>query len=99
MHQLEKDRERLCTVGPSDRPMSRLELVRHLDYCSEMLAVISKIAAVYLQNFNESVTLSGVNEVENLTTALSQKIWQKIIGLDQIAAPPGQAVPRASVQQ
>jgi len=91
MHQLTKDPERL--VGPppgatsARRPQNPAELIRYLDYCSDLLALLSKIAALYVQNFNDPVTLSAVNEVENLTNGLSRKIWQKIMIFDRILAP------------
>lgn len=92
MHQLTKDPERL--VGPPcdtpsspNRSMSAFELTRYLDYCTEMLAVISKLAALHVQNFDDPVTLSAVNDIEDLTQGLSRKIWQKIMILDRILAP------------
>jgi hypothetical protein len=39
---------------------------------------------VYVQNFDDSVTLAAVNEIENLTAGLSRKIWQKIMILDRV---------------
>lgn len=97
MHQLTKDPERVVAPVASDpdakRPQNPAELIRYLDYCSDLLALISKIAALYVQDFNDPVTLSAVNEVENLTNGLSRKIWQKIMIFDRILAP---AVPNAS---
>jgi hypothetical protein len=92
MHQLTKDPERLSgaaedTPSSPKRRMSRFELTRYLDYCSEMLAVISKIAALYVQNFNDPITLAAVDEVQDLTGGLSQKIWQKIMILDRVVSP------------
>jgi len=84
MHQLTKDPERLLTRGfptaasPSEK-MTGFELSRYLDYCSEMLSLLGKIAALYVQNFDDTVALSAVNEIEDLTTGLSRKIWQKIM--------------------
>jgi hypothetical protein len=37
------------------------------------------VAALYIQNFDDSVALQAVNEVEGLTTGLSRKIWQKLM--------------------
>jgi hypothetical protein len=108
MHQLTKDPERLLAPGqntPSSpaRTLTAFELTRYLDYCSEMLSVISKIAALYVQEFDDPVTLAAVNEVENLTGSLSQKMWQKIVILDRMlpteppamvaAAKPALAIP------
>ena len=83
MHQLTKDPERLLTsrrdtASSPARNMTREELSRYLDYCSEMLSVTSKLAALYAQNFADPVVLETVSEVETLTTGLSGKIWQKI---------------------
>jgi hypothetical protein len=84
MHQLTKDPAALVQVGtdtPSSprRSLTRYELSRYLDYCSEMLALNSKLAALYAQNFDDPVVLGAVDEVETLTTGLSGKIWQKIV--------------------
>jgi hypothetical protein len=89
MHQLTKDPERLNATGqntPSSptRSLTPFELTRYLDYCSEMLSIISKIAALHLQEFDDPVTLAAVNEVEALTGSLSQKMWQKIVILDRM---------------
>jgi hypothetical protein len=34
---------------------------------------------LYIQDYDDSVALSSLNEVESLTTGLSRKIWQKPI--------------------
>ena len=84
MHQLSKDPEWVTGRGqPSAvlprRQMTRFELSRYLDYCSEMLSITGKIAALYIQGFDDDVAVAAVNEVENLTTGLSRKIWQKLM--------------------
>jgi hypothetical protein len=91
MHQLTKDPERI-SAGPDPpssplRKMTPIELTRYLDYCSEMLAILSKVAALYVQNFNDPITISAVNEVEDLTAGLSRKVWQKIMILDRVVSP------------
>jgi hypothetical protein len=58
--------------------MSRFELSRYLDYCSEALSLTGKVAALYLKGFDDPVALQAVNEVEDLTTGLARKIWQKL---------------------
>ena len=83
MHQLTKDPERILspqldTASSPARSMTGPELGRYLDYCSELLSVISKLAALHVQYFNDPVTLAAVNDIESLTTGLSSKIWQKI---------------------
>jgi hypothetical protein len=74
MHQLTKDPER---TDP-DRPMTAPELGRYLDYCSEMLSLTGKVAALYVQDWEDDVALQAVNEIEDLTTGLARKIWQKL---------------------
>ena len=87
MHQLTKDPDKLLhpegdTVSSPERTLTRDELGRYLDYCSELLSLTSKLAALYAERFNDSVVLQAVDEVEALTTGLSAKIWQKIMVLD-----------------
>mgnify|MGYP001221574817 CR=1 FL=1 len=82
MHQLTKSPDRLEAgyQALENSPTHRLpafELGRYLDYCSEMLSLTGKIAALYIQDFDDSVALQAVNEIEALTTGLSRKIWQK----------------------
>src|ERR1700754_523842 len=84
MHQLTKDPERVLarmaeTPSSPKHNLSPAELGRYLDYCSEMLSLIGKLAALYVQKFDDPVALAAVNEVEDLTTGLSRKIWQKIM--------------------
>ena len=90
MHQLTKDPERLRARGDTasspKRTLRAPELIRYLDYCSEMLSLIGKLAALYVQKFDDPVALAAVNEVEELTTGLSRKIWQKIMILNVILA-------------
>ena len=85
MHQLTKDPERvlpgrvyIATPQSPKETLDRFQLRRYLDYCTEMLSLTGKLAAVYVQKFDDEVALAAVNEVEALTTGLSGKIWQKI---------------------
>ena len=87
MHQLTKDPDRLRAQDTASSPKRTLrgpELIRYLDYCSEMLSLIGKLAALYVQKFDDPVALVAVNEVEDLTTSLSRKIWQKIMILNEL---------------
>jgi hypothetical protein len=84
MHQLTKDPEGVLDrgreSGASAKPrMSHFELSRYLDYCSEMLSLTGKVAALYIRRFDDSVSLAAVNELESLTTGLSRKVWQKLM--------------------
>ncbi|MCK5877199.1 MAG: hypothetical protein KAG43_06155 [Candidatus Marithrix sp.] len=84
MHQLTKDPERAfsyeqSTFSSPKQTMNAFELTRYLDYCAEMLSLVSKVAVLYTQNFDDTVVMIAVNELEDLTTGLSNKIWQKIM--------------------
>ena len=90
MHQLTKDPEQLLspdmsTASSPQREMTRFGLARYLDYCSEMLSITSKLAALYVQYFNDALVLSAVNDIQSLASGLSGKIWQKIVILDTLA--------------
>jgi hypothetical protein len=89
MHQLTKDPDRVLvqrrsTASSPQHALSAYDLGRYLDYCSELLAVIGKLAALYVQNFDDSVVLSSVDEIESLTNGLSRKVWQKVMILYEI---------------
>jgi hypothetical protein len=91
MHQLTKDPEWVLGRGRetgivAQRAMTPFELARYLDYCSEALSLTGKVAALYVQRFDDGVALQAVNEVEELTTGLSRKVWQKLTVL--YAMPP-----------
>lgn len=88
MHQLTKDPDRLLARGSATqsspkREMTQYELSRYLSYSSELLSLISKIAALHVQGFADEVTLDTVNELEGLCSSVSGKIWQKILILDR----------------
>jgi len=90
MHQLTKDPESYAGQGGQHttrirkRTMTPFELNRYLDYCSDALALISKIAALYVQGFQDPVLLDAVDDVEDLTAGFSRKIWQKITILENL---------------
>jgi hypothetical protein len=58
--------------------MTPFELVRYLDYCSEMLSLVAKVAALYAQDVRDPVVIETVSDLESMTTNLSRKVWQKI---------------------
>lgn len=90
MHQLTKDPEYLLVGGPRTasspaRVLTRFELARYLDYCTELLSLSSKLAALHVQHLNDPVVLEAVSDIEVLASNLSSKIWQKIVILDNAA--------------
>ena len=89
MHQLTKDPESYFGVDTHQtttlkRQMTPFELNRYLDYCSETVALISKIAALYSQEFQDPVVLDAVDDIEDLTAGFSRKMWQKITILEAL---------------
>jgi hypothetical protein len=89
MHQLTKDPTIVLgggqpTASSPERRMSQFELSRYLDYCTEMLALISKLAALYAGATQDEAIIAAVNELEVLTSDLGRKIWQKIMILSQL---------------
>jgi hypothetical protein len=82
MHQLPKDplpREAATDTSFTPvRELTRFELTRYFSYCSELLSLVSKIAALYVRDLNDSDAIGAVDEIEELCTGLSRKIWQKI---------------------
>jgi hypothetical protein len=83
MHQLSKDPEQ---VSPTYTPTAQsvrhgldADRMRHyLGYCSEMLSLTAKTAALCAEHSTDGVVLETISTIETLTTELSNKIWQKI---------------------
>ena len=87
MHQLTKDPESALRSIPATassplRVLTPAQLARYLDYCSELLALTSKLAALHAQHLQDPVVLGAVNDIESLAADLSRKIWQKLTILD-----------------
>jgi len=83
MHQLTKDPERLKptfqhTSASVDPRLDRGQMEHYLDYCSELLSLVSKTAALCAEESRDSVVLETVSRIEQLTNGMSRKIWQKI---------------------
>ena len=61
---------------------------RYLDYCSELLALTGKLAALYAQAVPDEGVAQAVTDIELLGSSLSRKIWQKISLIDTTAPAP-----------
>jgi len=100
MHQLTKDPEQVlspamaATASSPERTMTRFELARYLDYCSELLSVTSNLAALHVQRLTDPVVLGAVSDIQALVVGLSGKIWQKIMILDAVAPAADRTVER-----
>lgn len=89
MHQLTKDpsaRSFATISGAKEgdtpasprRTMTPHQLTRYLDYCSEMLSLSAKVAALYAQGNGDSTVVETASELGQVTTNMAGKIWQKI---------------------
>jgi hypothetical protein len=84
MHQLDKDPEQArpgyhpTSVSPARRIMDAEEMHHYLDYCSELVSLVAKTAALCAERTSDPVVLGTVSEIETVTAHMSQKIWQKI---------------------
>ena len=87
MHQLTKDPSTSVVIGGKTasspaRTLTRFEVTRYLDYCSEMLSLTSKVAVLFAQSFPDPTVTEAVSDIERIAAGLSQKNWQKIIILE-----------------
>jgi hypothetical protein len=90
MHQLTKDPTILLddakrTPSSPKEHMTAFELVRYLDYCSEMLSLVAKVGALYAQDVRDPVVIELVSDLEATTADLSREIWQKILIVEQMS--------------
>jgi len=98
MHQLTKDPSSAATVSTTTasspaRTLSPFELTRYLDYCSEMLSLAAKVAALYAQSTKDPVVIDTATGLAQITSNLSNKIWQKINIVQTGAQQPSAAAP------
>lgn len=83
MHQLTKDPERLRpdfvkTSASAEPGLDRDDLEHYLDYCSELLSLIGKVAALCAEESEDGIVLDTISTIETMTTGMAGKIWQKI---------------------
>jgi hypothetical protein len=84
MHQLTKDPEWIVTPGKESAPAAgpgpdAVRAVAVPRLLQRDAVDHGQDRRLYIQDFDDDVALSAVNEVENLTTGLSRKIWQKLM--------------------
>ena len=68
----------LATSSSADDDLDRDQMERYLTYCSELLSLIGKTAALCAEESRDAVVLDTVSTIEELTLGMSRKIWQKI---------------------
>ncbi|ROZ64260.1 hypothetical protein EDL96_03080 [Kocuria soli] len=80
MHQLTKVPERLERGSRADGglDLTRGELTHYLDYCTEMLSLVGKTAALFAEDTTDGDVLDAVEGMETLTSDMARKVWQKI---------------------
>lgn len=93
MHQLTKDPERYSSdfaPTPESVPvdLSPAQMANYLDYCSELLSLVGKAAALFAERSTDTAVLSTISDIENLTNGMARKIWQKLALLRR--GPDGQ---------
>ena len=98
MHQLTKDpvfleADYTPTAASPVRDLTLGQMSRYLDYCSELLAITGKLAALYAQAVPDEGVAQAVNDIELLGASLSRKIWQKITVIDARAPTRKTRVP------
>ncbi|MBW2291925.1 MAG: hypothetical protein JRG89_11565 [Deltaproteobacteria bacterium] len=83
MHQLTKDPSMEqhsieATPASPKRTLTQFQLLRYLDYCSELFSLVGKLSALHSQNLSDPIVISAANDIETLCSGLSRKVWQKI---------------------
>ena len=80
MHQLPKDpsSDRPATVavgenGAPQRPLTAFELMRYLDYCSEMLSLTGKVAALHAQATKDAAVIAAASDIGQITANLLER--------------------------
>ncbi|MGE3806730.1 MAG: hypothetical protein AB7K24_18840, partial [Gemmataceae bacterium] len=67
MHQLTKDPDRLGrqSIDVAGQNLDAFTMGRYLAYCTELLALLSKIAQIYVQDFPDGTAMAAVDQFEN----------------------------------
>lgn len=83
MHQLTKEPERFrdgyqATAQSEPHDLTEDQLHHYLDYCTELLSLVAKTAALCAEDTSDGRVLDTVSNVETLTTHMSAKIYQKV---------------------
>jgi len=96
MHQLAKNPEQVSDGGSVEiggRPMDATAMTFYLEFCTELLSLVSKIGHLFVQDFPDSIALNAADQIETLATGMSSKIWQKIMILQDIRSDQTETSP------
>jgi hypothetical protein len=96
--QLDKDPDRLfrkegentATSPQLGKVSTPFLLSRYLDYCSELLSLISKVAALYSEQVKDPVVLAELSEIEKLTNQYRLTIGTKMASISNLSAKVSQ---------
>jgi hypothetical protein len=56
---------------------------QYLHVCTALLALVSKIGQLYVEDFPDTEAVRAVDDFESMATGLSNKIWNKIQSMQQ----------------
>jgi hypothetical protein len=93
MHQLTKEPESLRDAfvngtDGADVDLSPEQVEYYLEYCTELLSLVGKAAALCAEESQDEIVLNTVSTIESLTMGMSRKVWQKITVLSDGRATP-----------
>jgi hypothetical protein len=80
MHQLAKD----PPIEQFRQNNGQVKITEYLHACTALLALLSKVAQFYVENFPDPIATNAVNDFELITTGLSNKIWMKILSMKSL---------------
>lgn len=84
MHQLTKEPESLRDAfEDADGDLTPEQVEYYLEYCTELLSLVAKAAALCAEESQDDVVLNTVSTIETLTMGMSRKVWQKITVLSE----------------
>ncbi|MEU4384475.1 hypothetical protein [Promicromonospora sp. NPDC023805] len=88
MHQLTKEPESLRDAfaggtDGGDGGLTPQQIEYYLEYCTELLSMVSKAAALCAEESQDDIVLNTVSTIETLTMGMSRKVWQKITVLSE----------------
>ena len=89
MHQLTKEPESLRDAfEDADADLTPEQVEYYLEYCTELLSLVAKAAALCAEESQDDVVLNTVSTIETLTMGMSRKVWQKITVLSEQRTTP-----------
>lgn len=93
MHQLTKEPEILRDAFSGESENNDVDLTPeqieyYLEYCTELLSIVGKAAALCAEESQDDIVLNTVSTIESLTVGMARKVWQKILVLNEVSPTP-----------